>query len=120
MAVIKSAFVLLSVLLINSAGFAGHSVAMTAMSHEIGGMSHNSSNSNTCVSLCRTPVVNKEVNIIINDEDEDDDEPLIPFYLQNQQFLQFDNRTLAQHLYAIATKPPPKVPAYILYSVFRA
>ena len=40
---IKSTFVLLAVVLLNSLTFVGHSAAMSTMSHDMGGMSHNSS-----------------------------------------------------------------------------
>lgn len=116
---IKSALILLAVLLLNSVGFAGHTSAMSTMSHEMGGMSHNSSDSSPCSALCRTVVVSKEENAIRNDENEDDDEPVLPFYVQHNSWLS-DNKTLKQELYADAVKPPPKIPVYILYGVFRA
>lgn len=119
LAAIKNIFVLLAVVLLNSLTFVGHSAAMSTMSHEMGGMKHTSSESTSCATLCRTAVVNKEENAIRNDESEDEDEPAFPFYVQNQQLLT-DGKSVTQRLYAAAIKPPPKIPIYILYGVFRA
>ncbi|MBL8160209.1 hypothetical protein JNJ66_07195 [Candidatus Saccharibacteria bacterium] len=116
---IKSALILLAVLLLNSVTVAGHTSAMSTMSHEMGGMSHNSSDTRSCSTLCRTAVVSREENAIRNDENEDDDEPVLPFYVQDMNWLS-DSKTLKQELYADVIKPPPKIPIYILYGVFRA
>jgi hypothetical protein len=116
---IKSALILLAVLLLNSVSFARHTSAMSTMSHDMGGMSHNSSDTSTCSTLCRTAVVSREENVIRNDENEDDDEPVLPFYAQDTSWLS-DNKTLKQELYADGVKPPLKIPIYILYGVFRA
>jgi len=119
LAAIKHTLVLLAVVLLNSISFAGHTSAMSTMSHEMGGMKHTSSDATSCATLCRTAVVSKEENIINNDESEDDDEPAIPFYLQSKP-LQLDEKSVLQRLYAAEIKPPPKIPIYILYGVFRA
>ena len=116
---IKNALVLLAVVLLNSISFAGHTSAMSSMSHEMGGMKHSSSGASSCATLCRTAVVNKEESIISNDEDEDDDKPVAPFYEQDLP-IQSDSKSIAQRLYAAEIKPPPKIPIYILYGVFRA
>ncbi len=116
---IKSTFVLLAVVLLNSLTFVGHSAAMSTMSHEMGGMKHTSSDTTSCATLCRTAVVNKEDAVFRDDENEDDDEPALPFYAQNQQLHQ-DGKSITQRLYAAEIKPPPKIPIYILYGVFRA
>lgn len=108
---IKSALILLAVLLLNSVTVAGHTSAMSTMSHEMGGMSHNSSDTRSCSTLCRTAVVSREENAIRNDENEDDDEPVLPFYVQDTNWLS-DSKTLKQELYADAIKPPPKIPIY--------
>ncbi len=117
-AAIKHTLVLLVVLLLNSVSFAGHSAAMSSMSHEMSGMNHSSSDATSCATLCRTAVINKEDNIINNDERENDTEPAVPFYVQNQP-LKLDEKSVSQRLYAAETKPPPKIPIYILYGVFR-
>lgn len=116
---IKSVLVLLAVVLLNSLTFVGHSAAMSTMSHEMGGMKHTSRDATSCATLCRTAVVSKEDATIRNDENEDDDEPALPFYAQNQQFY-LDGKSITQRLYAAKIKPPPKIPVYILYGVFRA
>ena len=116
---IKYTLVLLAVVLLNSINFAGHTSAMSTMSHEMSGMSHSSTNSSSCATLCRTAVVNKEDAVIRNDENEDDDEPALPFYAQNQP-LRLDEEFVSQRLYAAEIKPPPRIPIYILYGVFRA
>ncbi len=117
-AAIKNALVLLAVVLINSISFAGHTSAMSSMSHEMGSMKHGSSDATSCATLCRTAVINKEDNVINDDESEDDTEPAIAFYGQSQT-LSTDEKSLSQHLYAAEIKPPPKIPIYILYGVFR-
>lgn len=115
---IKNTLVLLAVVLLNSLSFAGHTSAMSTMSHEMNGMSHGSSDATSCATLCRTAVVNKEDNLINDDEREDDIEPAIPFYVQSQP-LRIDEKSVSQRLYAAEIKPPPKIPIYILYGVFR-
>lgn len=92
---------------------------MSTMSHEMSGMSHSSTDASSCATLCRTAVVNKEDNLINDDESEDDIEPAAPFYLQSQP-LRDDEKSATQLLYAAEIKPPPKIPIYILYGVFRA
>ena len=52
-------------------------------------------------------------------ENEDDDEPGLPFYVLDNNRVS-DSKTLKQELYSDALKPPPKIPVYILYGVFRA
>jgi len=71
---IKSALILSAVLLLNSVAFVGHTSAMSTMSHDMGGMSHNSSDTSSCSTLCRTAIVNREENAVRNDENEDDGE----------------------------------------------
>jgi hypothetical protein len=118
LAAIRHTLVLLAVVLLNSISFAGHTSAMSTMSHEMSGMNHSSSDATSCATLCRTAVVNKEENIINDDESEDDTEPATPFYAQNQP-LRLDEKSVSQRLYAAEIKPPPKIPIYILYGVFR-
>lgn len=115
---IRHTLVLLAIVLLNSISFAGHTSAMSTMSHEMGGMSHGSSNATSCATLCRTAVINKEENVINNDEADDDTEPAIAFHSQNLP-LQTDEKSISQRLYAAEIKPPPKIPIYILYGVFR-
>jgi hypothetical protein len=117
-ATIKNALVLLAVVLLNSISFAGHTSAMPSMSHEMGSIKHGSSDTTSCATFCPTAVINKEDNIINDEESEDDTEPASAFYSQNQT-LQTDEKSLSQHLYATEIKPPPKTPIYILYGVFR-
>ena len=118
LAATKHTFVLLAVVLLNSISFGAHTSAMSTMSHDMSGMSHGSSDASSCATLCRTAVISKEDKIINNDESEEDDEPTIPFYSQNQG-LKTDEKSVLQRLYATEVKPPPKIPIYILYGVFR-
>lgn len=115
--VIKYSVVLLAVILLNSVS---HASAMTAMpSHEMGGMSHSSGDAGSCATLCRTALVNRNTNDINRPDNEDDDtEPEVPFY-SSLQANNANEKELKQKLYADAIKPPPKVPAYILFGVFR-
>jgi hypothetical protein len=118
LAAIKHTLVLLAVVLLNSISFAGHTSAMSTMSHEMNGMSHSSNDATSCATLCRTAVINKEDNLINDNESDDDTEPAIPFYTQNLP-LRVDEKSVSQRLYAAGVKPPPKIPIYILYGVFR-
>ena len=118
LAAIKHTLVLLAVVLLNSISFAGHTSAMTTMSHQMGGMSHGSDDATSCATLCRTAVISKEENVVNNDEADDDIEPALAFYSQNLA-LQTDEKSISQRLYAAEIKPPPKIPIYILYGVFR-
>jgi len=119
MAAIKNSLVLLAVVLLNSLTFVGHSAAMSTMSHDMSGMSHGSSDATSCATLCRTAVVNKEETVISNDENQDDDEPALPFYTQAKPS-QTDEKSLAGQLYAAEVRPPPKIPIYIICGVLRA
>jgi len=118
LAAIRQTLVLVAVVLLNSISFAGHTSAMSTMSHEMSGMSHSSSDASSCATLCRTAVINKEDDLINNDESEDDTDPAAPFYIQSQ-LLRVDEKSVSQRLYAAEVKPPPKIPIYILYGVFR-
>lgn len=106
-----------TVLLLNLFGFSLHASAMPMASHEMGGMNHETSNSASCATLCRTAVINKDEldNLELNQED---DEPTLPFYAQNEVW-KFSEIYVNQRIYADSVKPPPKIPIYILYSVFR-
>ena len=117
-ATIKNTLILFAVVLLNSLTFVGHSAAMSTMSHDMSGMSHGSSDATSCATLCRTAVVNKEENAINDDESEDDDEPIAPFFVESQP-LHLDQKSVSQRLYAAEVKPPPKIPIYIIYGVFR-
>lgn len=93
---------------------------MTAMpAHEMNGMSHSSGDAGSCATLCRTALVSRDTNDINRPDNEDDDtEPAVPLYL-SLQANSVSKEELRQKLYADAIKPPPKVPVYILYGVFR-
>ncbi|RTK94818.1 hypothetical protein EKI60_02865 [Candidatus Saccharibacteria bacterium] len=116
---IKNTFALLAVIMLTSISFSGHTLAMTSMSDEMNGMQHESSDVVNCATLCRTAIVDKKEYLVDSDKDnEDDTKPIIPFHLHGQS-LQTDNKTISQQLYRAEVKPPPKIPIYILYSVFR-
>lgn len=119
LAAVKHTLVLLAVVLLNSLTFVGHSAAMNTMSHDMSGMNHGSTDATSCATQCRTAVINKEENATNNDENQDDDEPVVPFYAESQLPL-LDEKSVSQQLYASEVKPPPKIPIYILYGVFRA
>ncbi len=80
-------------------------------------MKYSSSDSASCATLCRTAVLNKDESID-SDYDEENDEPAVPFYLLTKAE-QFNDNTVNQKIYAESVKPPPKIPIYILYGVFR-
>lgn len=115
---LKNMLVLLAVLLLNSVGFAGHTSAMSTMTHEMIGTSHKTDTSASCATLCRTAVVERETVVIRNNENNDEKEPITPFYLQNQSHY-FSQVLAGQKQYADSVKPPPKIPIHIQLQVFR-
>jgi hypothetical protein len=90
---------------------------MPMTAHELGSMNHETSSSASCATLCRTAVINKDEFLNL-ELDEENDEPTIPFYAQGVVF-KFSEIHVNQRIYADSVKPPPKIPIYILYSVFR-
>ena len=101
-----------TILLLNTFGSALHASAMPMTAHELGSMNHETSSSASCATLCRTAVI---LNLEL---DEENDEPTIPFYAQDEVF-KFSEIHINQRIYADSVKPPPKIPIYILYGVFR-
>ena len=114
---ILSLFVLLT---ISGFGVIGHASAMPMSMHQNGHDSshtkHTSSSSNRCVTLCTSAVFNKDDDYDAS-EDELDDKPAIPFYVQQPSIYDATSLALSRSVYVV--KPPPKVPIYILHSVFR-
>ncbi len=106
-----------TLLLLNIFGLAIHASAMPMTSHEMGGMNHDAGSSTSCATLCRTAVFTKEEAVVHVDEEEND-EPLAPYYAQFQTPIP-DDIGIKSRLYATSVKPPPKIPIYILYGVFR-
>ena len=106
-----------TILLLNTFGSALHASAMPMTAHELGSMNHETSSSASCATLCRTAVINKDefLNLELGEEY---DEPTIPFYAQGEVF-KFSEIHVNQRIYADSVKPPPKIPIYILYGVFR-
>ena len=95
---------------------------MTSMPHEMDNPSHSEhsvdSSSASCATLCRTAVVERETIVLRDVENEDDQEPALPFYVQKQATYFTDN-LVSQRQYADSVEPPPKVPIYIQFQVFR-
>ena len=106
-----------AILLFNTFSSGLHASAMPMNSHEMGGMNHETSSSESCATLCRTAVINKE-EILNLELDAENNEPTIPFYAQNEVW-KFNEICANQRIYADSVKPPPKIPIYILYGVFR-
>lgn len=116
---IKTFLVLFAVVLLNSVNLTGHSMAMPSQAHDMKAMNHSSSDAASCAILCRTAVVGKEENIVKREEKEKDKDP-VPYYLQSQNHYFRDGERISKRSYATNVKPPPKIPIYILYGVFRA
>ena len=112
-----SIITLFTILLLNTFGSALHASAMPMTAHELGSMNHETSSSVSCATLCRTAVINKE-EILNLENDVENDEPTIPFYAQSDVWI-FSEIHVNQRIYADSIKPPPKIPIYILYGVFR-
>ena len=113
---LTSVTTIFTALLLNMFGLSLHVSATSMASHEMHSMNETSS-SVTCATLCRTAVFNKDemVNLEL---DEENDEPTLPFYARKEVW-KFSKIHVNQKLYADSAKPPPKVPIYILYSIFR-
>lgn len=117
--VFQKVAVLLTLVLISGFGLVNHVAAMpSTMPQMNGSMEHSQSakSSPGCITLCTNVVFNKDdlQNPILDE----DDEPIVPFYVQSQDQL-FSDTLVKQKLYADTVKPPPKIPIYILYDVFR-
>ena len=106
-----------TILLLNTLGSALHASAMPMTTHDLGSMNHETGSSASCATLCRTAVINKE-EILNLENDVENDEPTIPFYAQSEVWI-FSEIHVNQRIYADSIKPPPKIPIYILYGVFR-
>lgn len=118
LAAFKSSLVLVAVVLLNTVGLATHVSAMSTMSHEMSGMSHQTGDTSNCATLCRNAVLERDVNQPQqNDKQDNEDEFAEPSAPQKP--LLTDAKSLKQRLYADNLKPPPKIPIYILYQVFR-
>lgn len=114
--ILKNAALLLAILLLNSVSLASHTSAMPVMAHDMAGMNHKTSDSTSCATQCRTAVFNQEE--ATNSSYDEDDDPVAPFYVHTQAWV-FSDTQVSQRLYADSIKPPPKIPIYILYGVFR-
>lgn len=114
---------LLALLAVSSFGLLSHAVAISAPVHGVesnGTVTHHQSTNNSvrCLTLCTSVVFNKE-ELQRPDLEDDEDTPFLPFYSKAYStFLEeLDAKGKA---YAVSVKPPPKVPIYILHSVFRS
>lgn len=117
LSLIKNVLIISAVLLLNSIG---HTSAVSAMtSHQTYGMNHGSSESGSCATLCRSAVVNRDIFTILNQDEEDDDDKRPNTFYSLSQSAYSSKKLVSQLQFANEVKPPPKVPAYILHSVFR-
>ena len=114
--IINSLAAIATVLVLNSFGLANHSSAMP-MSHEMGGMDHSKTSSNTsCVRLCTSAIVSKE-DYDVDAQDEEDSQPKPPYYtLHNSDY---PSSNIQGVYYGLTLRPPPKVPIHILFGVSR-
>lgn len=115
--IIRNVVGILAVIILNGFGFVGHTAAMPM--HGMDGMSHDQTSSTNCATLCRTAVVDSKEQQTKNAQEENDDEPFIPFYLQLQN-QRIDASQSVTKSYQSTIKPPPKVPIYILHCVSRS
>ncbi len=115
--IFQSIAAVLAVLILNGFGFVGHTAAMPM--HRMVDMSHEQTSGASCATLCRTAVVTESEQRKTVTEDEEDDEPFIPFYLQLQS-TRIDSIDAQSVTCQSTVKPPPKVPIYILHCVSRS
>jgi hypothetical protein len=108
---------ILVVAVLNGFGFVGHTSAMPM--HDMDGMSHDQTSSANCATLCRTAVIETNKQNKKDTQEENDDEPFIPIYLQLQARHLDDDEHLTKTCQS-TIKPPPKVPIHILHCVSRS
>lgn len=112
-------FILLTV---TSFGLISHASAMPASMHQSEhGTSHSNharSSSTRCATLCTSAVVSKEEELVSSEENLDDDEPIVPFYVQQLVHV-YDDKSQELSRYRVIVRPPPKVPLYVQHGVFR-
>ena len=121
LAVIKNNILLVFVLLINSLGLAGPASAIATTSHEMGNMDHRPYNTSSCAGQCSVVALNKNTEKIQTEDEEkqaDKDKPATPFYSTVSNW-NFTHKLSQQKQYAEVVQPPPKLPVYIRYAVFR-
>lgn len=96
-----------------------HSSAMSmSSSHSMSGMKH-AKTSVSCISLCASATAYRLSDLEVIDN-EDDDEPSTPFYTAFQQpLLRLASQHTALAQEAVKFEPPPGLPGYILFAVFR-
>lgn len=104
-------------LILNGFGFVGHAAAMPI--HDMHEMGHDQANTSTCATLCRTAVIETNVSSKNDEQDQNDDEPIIPYYLQLQSRYIAGAEQLTKTCQS-TIKPPPKVPIHILHCVSRS
>lgn len=110
---------LLLIAVMNLFVMGAHSSAMSmSSSHSTSGMKH-AKTSVSCISLCASATSYRLSDLEII-ENEDDDEPSAPFYLAFQQPLySLNSHHTAVAREAVKFEPPPGLPAYIQFAVFR-
>ena len=109
---------LVAIFFVTAFSFSAHTSVMAIGVHDSGSKSHaTKDNSLNCVTPCFNYIFNKDETVTAIREDEDD-EPALPYYVefQSSPLLIADARS---RLYSAAVKPPPKVPIYLLYRVYR-
>ena len=113
---------LLILFTVSGFGLVSHVSAMPASMHQMEKGSHSkqsqSKDTSRCVTLCTSAVVSRDDEFDDVTENENDDKPSIPFYVQAQKGV-YDEVATKVALAVASVKPPPKVPIYILHSVFR-
>jgi hypothetical protein len=122
---VQHMFSLVVLTIVSGFGLVNHVSAMPASMHQMEhGSSHSqhmqsSSSTSRCVTLCTSAVVGRDEDLDFVSEEDDDDEPVVPFYVLTQQSI-YDTKSSEVTRAVASIKPPPKVPIYILYGVFRA
>lgn len=104
-------------------GLISHASAMPVSMHQMsqdGSHAHHSQSSSTsrCVTLCTSAIVQREDELKDSMIHDDNNEPDLPFYLVGQHAV-YDSESTKVALATASVKPPPKVPIYIRYGVFR-
>lgn len=90
--------------------------------HTMGRLSHSAGSSSNCITICTSVIFHKTEDVNEADEN-DDDEPQAPFYVQflSSPIAAIEKEHSQETRLALDREPPPGgPPAYIALTVFRA
>lgn len=114
-AIMKYAFAILIITLLNLTSLVGHSSAMEAMTHDMVNVDHSSSQTRPCDAICRSSATAIQAKIVRKKQIDKNNLEAEPFYRQYQRQIPriYEVKEL---VYVARTKPPPNCPSYLLHN----